>query len=183
MSRRPSHGELLAEVGREMPGQAGSAARLSIAIAHQLGMALADVQCMGLLTAGPSSPSELAEQLGLTTGAMTKVLDRLQQAGYVTRTADPADRRRITIAADPAGLAELAAYYTPIGVQMSRHLAGYTAAELETILAFIRAGRQAAEGEIARIRREGLGHATRRRRHARPPRETDPAPQNARTWG
>jgi len=54
------------------------------------------------------APGQLAEQLGLTTGAVTKLLDRLQQAGYVTRSADPADRRRIIVAADPQRLSELA---------------------------------------------------------------------------
>ena len=87
--------------------------RLSIALAQQLGMPLADVQCLGLLAAGPSLPSDLAARLGLTTGATTKVLDRLQEAGYITRSADPADRRRIVITAEPEGFAALAVSSLP----------------------------------------------------------------------
>jgi DNA-binding MarR family transcriptional regulator len=164
LSTRPSREELLAEVNREAPRQAGAAVRLSIAIAHQLGLALADVQCMGLLTEGPSAPSHLAERLGLTTGAMTKVLDRLERSGYVSRSADPSDRRRVVIAAAPAGLAELAGYYRPTGERMAAYLSGRSAAELETILAFMRAGREAAEEEIDRVRSQGIRHATRRPR-------------------
>jgi DNA-binding MarR family transcriptional regulator len=149
-----------------MPGQGGSAVRLSIAIAHQLGMPLADVQCMGLLAAGPSAPSELASGLGLTTGAMTKVLDRLERVGCVTRSADSADRRRITITADPDGLARVAAPYAPMGDKMNGILAGYSGEQLEAVLAFIRAGQQAADEEIARIREQGIRHATRRSRRA-----------------
>ena len=164
MSKQPGRRELLAEVNAEAPRQAGATVRLSIAIAHQLRMPLADVQCMGLLAAGPSAPSDLAAQLGLTTGAMTKVLDRLQQAGYVTRAADPSDRRRIIIAANPSGLAELGDAYGPMGEKIGRHLASYSAAELQTVLDFMRAGREAADEEISRIRQRGIRHATRRPR-------------------
>src|SRR5205823_3488298 len=109
-----------------MPGHAASAVRLNIAIAHQLGMPLADLQCMGLLTAAPAAPSQLAAGLGLTTGAMTKVLDRLERAGYITRAADRSDRRRLIVTANPARLAELAARYAPMGDRISKHLTGYT---------------------------------------------------------
>jgi len=170
LSKQPSRRELLAEVNAEAPRQGAAAVRLSIAIAHQLAMPLADVQCMGLLAEGPSAPSDLAAQLGLTTGAMTKVLDRLEHAGYINRSADPSDRRRIVITADPEGLAALGAHYAPMGEKMSRHLAGYTSDELATILAFMRAGHQAADEEIARIRNDGIRHATRRsRRRSAPP--------------
>ena len=146
MSKQPGRRELLAEVNAEAPRQAEATVRLSIAIAQQLRMPLADVQCMGLLAAGPSAPSDLAAQLGLTTGAMTKVLDRLQQAGYVTRAADPSDRRRIIIAANPSGLAELGEAYGPMAEKIGRHLASYSAAELQTVLDFMRAGRGAGGG-------------------------------------
>jgi len=158
-SSRP---DLLAEVTAEAPRHGASAVRLSIAIANELGMPLADVQCMGLLADGPAAPSDLAARLGLTTGAITKVLDRLERAGYLSRSADPSDRRRIVITADPEGLATLAAHYAPMGEKMSRHLAQYTDDELATILAFMRAGREAADEEISRIRTNGTRHATRR---------------------
>ncbi|MGE5286225.1 MAG: MarR family winged helix-turn-helix transcriptional regulator [Micromonosporaceae bacterium] len=166
MPARPNRSQLLAEVIAEAPRQAGAIVRLNIAIGHQLGMALADLQCMRLLSDKPSTPSQLAAQLGLTTGAMTKVLDRLQNAGFITRSADPSDRRRIIIAADPAGLAELAGHFGPMGDQMSAYLSRCTRDELETILEFMRAGREAADEQITRIRRGGIRHATRRPRGA-----------------
>jgi DNA-binding MarR family transcriptional regulator len=158
-SSRP---DLLAEVAAEAPRHGASAVRLSIAIANELGMPLADVQCMGLLASGPAAPSDLAARLGLTSGAITKVLDRLEGAGYVSRSADPSDRRRVVITADPEGLAALAAHYAPMGERMGRYLAGCTDGELATILAFMRAGREAADEEISRIRANGTRHATRR---------------------
>jgi DNA-binding MarR family transcriptional regulator len=155
--------ELLAEVAVEAPRQAAAAVRLSIAIAHQLGMPLTDVQCMGLLEAGPAAPSDLAAQLGMTTGAMTKVLDRLEQSGFVTRSPDPTDRRRIVITADPDGFRVLTPYYAPMAEKMNRYLSGCSDDELRTILDFMRAGRTSADEEIARIREQGIRHATRRR--------------------
>jgi DNA-binding MarR family transcriptional regulator len=154
--------ELLADVAAEAPRQAAAAVRLSIAIAHQIGMPLTDVQCMGLLAAGPAAPSDLALQLGLTTGAMTKVLDRLEQGGFVSRSPDPTDRRRIVITADPEGFRALTPYYAPMSEKIDRHLSGYSDDELRTVLDFMRAGRTAADEEIARIREQGIRHATRR---------------------
>jgi DNA-binding MarR family transcriptional regulator len=52
-----------------------------------------------------ATPSELAARVNLSPAAMTKRLDGLERAGYVTRTLDPADRRRITVELTPAGRA------------------------------------------------------------------------------
>jgi DNA-binding MarR family transcriptional regulator len=86
----------------------------------------------------------------------------VQQAEHVTRAADPSDRRRIIITANPRGLAELGEAYGPMGEKIGRHLASYSAAELQTVLDFMRAGREAADDETARIRRQGIRPATRR---------------------
>ena len=163
MANALTRGELLAAVAAEAPRQAAAAVRLSIAVAQQVGMPLTDVQCLGLLEAGPATPSDLAAQLGLTTGAVTKVLDRLEQSGFVSRAPDPGDRRRIVITAGPGGFRALAPYYAPMAAKMNEHLAGYGKKELATVLDFMRAGRIAADEEIARIREQGIRHATRRR--------------------
>jgi DNA-binding MarR family transcriptional regulator len=171
VSTRPSRRrrDLLDAVGDEARVNAASAVRFNLAMANQLGMPLADLQCIGLLVDGPSTPSWLAERLGLTTGAVTKLLDRLQQAGYITRSADPADRRRIIVAADPERLSELAEHYAPMGEHLQRHVAGYSDTELELVLDFLRAGREAADQEISRMRRGGVPHAVRRPRDPRNP--------------
>jgi DNA-binding MarR family transcriptional regulator len=148
---------------REMPRHAGAARRFHVAVAHQIEIPPADLECWSLLAIeGPSSPSWLAEQLGFTTGAMTKMLDRLQRAGYVTRSADPLDRRRITVAAVPARLAEHLWRYDGMGKRMNDIIARYNESELAAILDFMRAGRQAADAEIARMRERGNPHAVRR---------------------
>jgi DNA-binding MarR family transcriptional regulator len=153
---------VLSQVLAEAPRHAASTVRLNVAVAHQLGMAQADLQCMWLLAQGPSAPTQLAAALGLTTGAMTKLLYRLEAAGYITRSYDPANRRRIIITADPAGLARLAVRYDGIGERIRAYLSARTNAELEVILAFMQVGEQAADEELARIRSSGIRHRTRR---------------------
>jgi len=73
------------------------------ALAERLGMNVTDLRCLELVLAEPGmTAGRLADESGLTTGAVTGVVDRLEQAGYVTRTADPADRRRAVIQPTPA---------------------------------------------------------------------------------
>lgn len=107
---------------------------------------------------GPSSPGWLAEQLGLTTGAMTKMLDRLQKAGYITRSANPQDRRRIIVTAVPARLADHLWRYDGMGRRMNDIIARYNRTELAAILDFMERGREAADAEIALMRERGNSH-------------------------
>jgi hypothetical protein len=66
-----------------------------------LSLAPTDLICMCLLQLnGPATPGWLAEKTGLTTGAVTGMIDRLERAGYVRRRPDPADRRRVIVQPD-----------------------------------------------------------------------------------
>jgi DNA-binding MarR family transcriptional regulator len=68
------------------------------AVADRLHMNVTDHKCADiLLRAGRLSAGELARRTGLTTGAITGVIDRLAKAGFVRRAKDPADRRRVII--------------------------------------------------------------------------------------
>jgi len=63
-----------------------------------LALAPIDLVCMCLLQLdGPATPGWLAEKTGLTTGAVTGMIDRLESAGYVSRSRDPEDRRRVIV--------------------------------------------------------------------------------------
>ena len=161
MSNDVARAGLLSEVVAEAPAHAAAAVRLNIAVANQLGLPHTDVQCIGLLAGAPAAPTRLAERIGLTTGAMTKVLDRLERGGYVHRSADPADRRRIVVTASAEGLAEVGRHYAPVGEAFAHRFAGYTDNELRTVLKFMRDGREIAEAEIDRIRGAGTPHPSR----------------------
>lgn len=161
MSKDSDRAALLAELATASTAQATATVRLNLAVANQLGLPLTDVQCIGLIAEGPATPTLLAARLGLTTGATTKVLDRLERGGYAQRAADPADRRRVTVTATPEGLARLAVPYAPIAEAFAHVFDTYTDDELATVLRFMRESSAVADTQIDRIRRTGVPHATR----------------------
>ncbi|MEU7552770.1 MarR family transcriptional regulator [Streptomyces sp. NPDC044571] len=83
--------------------------------------ALSRITLAGGLTSG-----ELASATGLTTGATTRLIDRLERAGHVRRTADPADRRKVVVEAVPDALAQVEAVVAPARRRIAEVLAGYT---------------------------------------------------------
>src|SRR5438132_5236412 len=67
-------------------------------VADRLGLNPTDHKCVDLLLLkGPMTAGELADSTGLTTGAITGAVDRLEKAGYVHRQPDPGDRRRVIV--------------------------------------------------------------------------------------
>lgn len=72
------------------------------------GISVADYLVLAVIRRSPggqATPTRICEVLDRTSGGMTLTLDRLAGAGWVTRTADPADRRRVVVGLTPAGLA------------------------------------------------------------------------------
>ncbi|HEY6609203.1 MAG TPA: MarR family transcriptional regulator [Candidatus Limnocylindria bacterium] len=85
------------------------------AVAASLGINATDLRCLELLAAEPDvTPSRLADLAGLTTGAVTGVLDRLEEAGFLRREADPGDRRRIVVRMVPERMGEIEAAHEPL---------------------------------------------------------------------
>ena len=108
------------------------------AIAQQIGMNSSDLQCAELLVRmGPLTAGQLAELSGLTTGAITGVVDRLERAGWAKREADSKDRRRVIIRALPQDSPAESSLYNPYTEAMSDLLADYNDEELGFILEFI----------------------------------------------
>lgn len=160
--------ELCEVLLREMPWYISSAVRFQIAVADQLRMPITDVHAIGaLLEFGPVGARRLAELLGMTTGATTRLVDRLEREGYVVREPDPADRRRVVLRLVPARIAELARYYEPMGERWRERLDDYSEEQLSFLVEFLRRGREDAHAETAALRSGGRTHGSRRRRDAR----------------
>ncbi|AQZ71438.1 MarR family transcriptional regulator [[Actinomadura] parvosata subsp. kistnae] len=82
----------------------------SLATAEAAGLNATDYYAHNLLDLmGPLTSGELAAQTGLTTGATTRLIDRLEKAGFVRRRPDPADRRKVMVesVSEPEGLDEV----------------------------------------------------------------------------
>ena len=123
------------------------------ALAEHLGLNPTDLRCFELVIADPDlTPSRLAELAGLTTGAVTGVVDRLERAGYVVRRPDPADRRSVTIAPVPARAGEVGDALAPLTAAIDDLLGACSAEQRDAIGGFLDASARAVEEETARLR-------------------------------
>src|SRR5215211_2208856 len=70
--------------------------------AQKLGVNRTDLRCLNIVeNQGPMTAGRLAELSGLTTAAVTAVLDRLERAGYARRVRDQKDRRQVIVELTP----------------------------------------------------------------------------------
>ncbi len=93
-----------------------------------LGVSATDRKCLDLISRGPVTAGELARFTGLTTGAVTGIIDRLVKAGYAERISDPDDRRRVVVVRkSPSRLDEIVpAIFGPLSDDMAAVMATYT---------------------------------------------------------
>lgn len=128
------------------------------AVADRLGVSVTDVKCYSILRQeGPLTAGEIGERLGLTTGAVTGVIDRLTAAGLAQRQRDLTDRRRVVVEllTNPEHEQLLARLYEPLGQAISELVISYSETERAIILDFITKATSILESETARLRQEG----------------------------
>jgi DNA-binding MarR family transcriptional regulator len=83
------------------------------------------------------TPGELGDRLGMSSGATTAVVDRLERAGHVLRVRDERDRRRIALHHAEGADALLAAFFAPLEAAMEALTVGYTARDLAVVRRFL----------------------------------------------
>ncbi|WP_226531213.1 MarR family winged helix-turn-helix transcriptional regulator [Microbacterium paraoxydans] len=104
------------------------------AVARSGGLNGTDLQAVGLLLSeGPATPGELATRTGLSAGgAITAMIDRLERAGFVTRTRDETDRRRVIVTAVPeAVMSRVGDVYARVAQRWNDYLDTLTDEEIE----------------------------------------------------
>jgi DNA-binding MarR family transcriptional regulator len=107
---RPSRDQLRMDLLTAGRALGNSSAMLSHACAERLGLHATDWECVNLLVeALPETltAGRLAELTGLSTGAVTGVIDRLEAGGFARRERDPTDRRRVIVRVDEAKMVEV----------------------------------------------------------------------------
>jgi DNA-binding MarR family transcriptional regulator len=124
------------------------------AVADHLGLHPTDVQALSLLTAapGPVTVKQLADMTGLTTGSATRLVDRLQRGGYVIRTPDEQDRRRVLVAPVPERIAQVTAVWDDLGEGWQELLDYHTDEELEVITRHMRRAHDLSHAQLDRLR-------------------------------
>ncbi|MGE5596275.1 MAG: MarR family winged helix-turn-helix transcriptional regulator [Hyphomicrobiales bacterium] len=144
------------DLNRELRLTSSQSVLFSEAVAEAVGLHSTDVECIDLLNLfGPMTAGQLAERTGLTSGAITRLIDRLERAGFVRREADPKDRRRVIVVANAAEVqARIFPYFAPLGRRMGELWARYGDEQLALVVDFIRESNRIMGEEIARVRKE-----------------------------
>jgi DNA-binding MarR family transcriptional regulator len=106
-------------------------------VADRAGISNSDMDCLDfVILEGRVTAGRLAEVTGLTTGAITGVVDRLEQAGFVRRERDADDRRKVFIAPIPENIAKVGKLYEHMQRAMLKAWEAYSDAELRLLLRF-----------------------------------------------
>lgn len=151
--------ELLVALNHEFRQFATATILFHQAIADRLGMHVTDHKCGEiLLRFGPMTAGELAQRTGLTTGAITGVIDRLEKAGFVRRAKDPGDRRRVVIEPFPERIErEINPLFQSVGRALADLCAQYNTRELAVIRDFIARFQQGLYEETGKLRETAEG--------------------------
>jgi DNA-binding MarR family transcriptional regulator len=105
--------------------------------ADVLGLHITDHKCLDLIRQYGAMPAgRIAELTGLTTGAVTGIIDRLEKAGYVRRANDPKDRRRTIVEPirNKKWERNVEAIFIPLHERMRKLLSSYSDSELAFLL-------------------------------------------------
>lgn len=104
------------------------------AVAQRLGLSAVDHKALGIITrADAVTAGDLAHRTGLSPGAVTGLVDRLVRAGYVQRTRDPADRRRVVIVPIGDRRPDLPEIFGDLTTAMNALIARYDEQEVQAI--------------------------------------------------
>ncbi|SDL80924.1 MarR family winged helix-turn-helix transcriptional regulator [Streptomyces wuyuanensis] len=119
----------------------GEMNRLVHAFAATQGLHATDVQALAAIldSDAPLTPGRLREHLGLTSGAVTACLDRLERAGHIRRSRDSKDRRVVHLHYAAHGRSAARAHFLPLAEATARAREGFSGDELAVVLRFLNA--------------------------------------------
>jgi DNA-binding MarR family transcriptional regulator len=138
------------DLGREMSTQT---VFLHQAIAQSAGLNATDTKCVDLILrneSGRVTAGWLSQQSGLTTGAITHILDRLEKRRYIRRIRDTEDRRRVFIAVNHASLKPLEPKFEAIGKAYMAMLEQFSDAELQLICDYLEKTSEVSKQELSK---------------------------------
>jgi DNA-binding MarR family transcriptional regulator len=145
--------DLLVEVAEELRLSGVTNDIADQALADHLGLNRTDARCLDIVERLDGvSAGRLATEAGLSTGAVTTVLDRLERAGYARRVPDTGDRRRVLVELTPGARQLLRELYAPLAEATVRQLEGYTTQEVSLVRDFLRDHRRLSEAHAERVR-------------------------------
>ena len=154
MSSRKQKKDLIEELISEFRAAGNQDSAFDNLAADRLGLNRTDLHCINIIeNSGGLTAGELAGEAGLTTGAVTGVIDRLERSGYARRVSDPADRRRVKLEVTPNFYARADKIWGPVAADWASRLGGrFTAEELDRVLDFLRTTNELSREHIERLR-------------------------------
>jgi DNA-binding MarR family transcriptional regulator len=145
--------QLIGQLGDEVRANQRATAVVDELAGELMGVNRTDGRCLDLLEQrGQMSAGEMAGASGLTTGAITAVIDRLERLGYARRVPDPADRRRVLVEPTPKARAVSWELFGPLAETVQPLLDRYSDEQLELLIEFNRLGREVQERHAEMLR-------------------------------
>jgi len=134
----PSRDDLLKTLDETLRAVGAQSVLLSDAVAKLVGLNSTDLECLDLLgLAGATTAGRLATATGLTTGAMTAVIDRLERAGFARRVRDAGDRRCVLVEARSENLRRIEMLYRPLAAAVARLNEEYGDRQLAVVVDYL----------------------------------------------
>ena len=165
----PHRQELLKALDEAVRKVTAQSVLISDLVATRVGLNSTDLECLDLLyLAGAITAGRLAEHTGLTTGATTAMIDRLELAGFVRRRRDPEDRRRVFVEVVPESGGRVMPLYVPIIKAMDRLNERYGDEQLGVVVDFLTRAFAVGADHIAWLQTQPAVGRPRRTRHAGP---------------
>ncbi len=154
----------LSSLEREIRKLSAQSVLFSTAISSRLGINSSDLECLDIVNlGGAATAGQLAAATGLSTGAITGVIDRLVKAGYVRRRRDAKDRRRVIIEPMAGVERKIAPMFASLSQAMAKLWSTYSDSDLALITEWVAESYPVMVEETAKLR-EAPRRAGRRRR-------------------
>lgn len=124
------------------------------AVAERIGINRTDYECLDLLDAhgGALTAGQIAELTGLTSGAVTGVIDRLERARLVKRASDPSDRRRVIVTMTYSRAVEFDEIFGPYAQGWEQLASRYSPEQLDLILSYVGGAVELLQEQTLRVR-------------------------------
>jgi len=150
--------ELIAAIGNATQLYQDATDAFDDAASVALGLNRTDLKCLGVIAQrGPVAVGEVGKAAGLTRGAMTTALDRIEEAGYARRLRHPDDRRGVLVELTDKARKAIDVIWGPYMRNAETFFASYSVTDLKAILRYLQEGRSAQETNMARVKSLRIG--------------------------
>lgn len=144
---------------------------ISDLVATRVGLNSTDLECLDLLyLAGVTTAGTLSRHTGLTTGATTAVIDRLERSGFVRRRRDTEDRRCVLVEVMPSSAGRIKPLYALLASRLAQLNKQYDDRELGIVVDYLSRALDAGADHVAWLQQQPM-----RPRHRAPKRQRTPA--------